>query len=60
MIALQFETTAKNKVTTEYVGVINKDAEIDVVLTDKAVQLLIREMMLITLLLPRLMLKLSG
>lgn len=37
MIALQFETTAKNKVTTEYVGVINKDAEIDVVLTDKAV-----------------------
>ena len=37
MIALQFETTAQNKVTTEYVGVINKDAEIDVVLTDKAV-----------------------
>ena len=37
MIALQFETTAKNKVTTEYVGVINKAAQIDVVLTDKNV-----------------------
>ena len=37
MIALQFETTAKNKVTTEYVGVINKAAQIDVVLTDKKV-----------------------
>ena len=37
-IALQFTAKeAGNKITTEYVGVINKTAEIDLVLTDKEV-----------------------
>lgn len=40
-IALQFTAAeAKNKITTEYVGVINKTAEIDLVLTDKEVTVL--------------------
>lgn len=36
-IALQFETTAKNTITTEYVGVINKTAKVDLRLTDASV-----------------------
>lgn len=36
-IALQFETTAKNKITTEYVGVINKADVIDLRFTEASV-----------------------
>ena len=36
-IALQFETTAKNTITTEYVGVVNKTAEVDLRLSDASV-----------------------
>ena len=36
-IALQFETTAKNTITTEYVGVINQTAKVDLRLTDASV-----------------------
>ena len=36
-IALQFTTTAGNKITTEYVGVINKAEKIKLVLADKEV-----------------------
>lgn len=37
-IALQFETAAKNKITTEYIGVINKPDLIDLRLTDASVK----------------------
>ena len=36
-IALQFETTAKNTITTEYVGVINQAAKVDLRLADASV-----------------------
>ena len=36
-IALQFQTTAGNSITTEYVGVINKSEELKLVLADKDV-----------------------
>ena len=36
-IALQFETTVKNTITTEYVGVINQTAKVDLRLTDASV-----------------------
>ena len=37
LIALQFGTTANNKITTEYVGVINKAAKVDLRFTNAAV-----------------------
>lgn len=36
-IALQFETTAKNTITTEYIGVVNQTAKVDLRLTDASV-----------------------